>query len=276
MADTLQWFRLWVSALTDPDLDNLSVADFGRWCKLGAYIKQQGDAGEVVLHPPSRSLCGMFQVPDFDALIGAIRALPNVITERKTDTRGEEGKINTSGVTVGGVTFSVRLRNWSKYQEDTAWVRMRRKREKDTNLVTLKRRGEEKRREERRREENKPQLPCRAQRDVAAVFSFWQWWMERPRAKLTPDRRQKINTRLREGYGFDTIARACIGLSKSPFHRGGNDNGKVYDDITLICRNGSKLEGFADLASEQDAREEIDNWRREAGQDVAVPPSGKA
>jgi hypothetical protein len=119
-------------------------------------------------------------------------------------------------------------------------------------------------------------LPCRAQRDVAAVFSFWQWWMERPRAKLTPDRRQKINTRLREGYGFDTIARACIGLSKSPFHRGGNDNGKVYDDITLICRNGSKLEGFADLASEQDAREEIDNWRREAGQDVAVPPSGKA
>src|SRR3989304_6152508 len=35
MADQGLWFKLWCSAATDPDLQNLSNADFARWAKFG-------------------------------------------------------------------------------------------------------------------------------------------------------------------------------------------------------------------------------------------------
>jgi hypothetical protein len=139
MADQGLWFKLWCSADDDPDLDNLDIADFGRWCKLGLQVKAHGTDGTLVLRAPARSLCAKFQVPDFDALVDAILRFPHV------QVRRDAGPV--SGETVATVTF----RNWAKYQGDFSTGRVRRFRQMKRS------RGEEKRGEETRtrREEKK-------------------------------------------------------------------------------------------------------------------------
>lgn len=122
MSDQGRWFKLWCSVLDDNHLDALDIADFGRWTKLGAYMKEHGTAGTVTIQSPARTLCAMFQAPDFDALLECIKRLPNV---------------TVTGVTIATVTF----RNWQKYQGDNSADRVRRFRER----VTPKKRREEKR-----------------------------------------------------------------------------------------------------------------------------------
>jgi hypothetical protein len=82
--------------------------------------------------------------------------------------------------------------------------------------------------------------------DVLAVWKHWQQTFGRTRAKLTLDRRRKIESRLREGYSVERIKRAIDGCHGSDFHtgRGEYHGGTQYVDITLICRTGSKLEEF--------------------------------
>ncbi len=132
MADQGIWWKLWVSALDDPDLDNLPIADFGRYCKLGACIKRHGRAGSLAIAPPARTLCAMFQVPDYGHLLVTIKTLPHVTIS------------TVSPETIATVTFD----NWSKYQGDLSTPRVRRLRE-------MKRH----RREERRREEKRREIP---------------------------------------------------------------------------------------------------------------------
>lgn len=80
--------------------------------------------------------------------------------------------------------------------------------------------------------------------DVSRIFSYWQSTLDHPTAKLTTERRRKVEARLKEGYSVEQIIQAIDGCAASPFHRGQNDTGQVWDDLELICRNGSKLEGF--------------------------------
>lgn len=85
--------------------------------------------------------------------------------------------------------------------------------------------------------------------DVSAVFSYWQTRLNHPTAKLTAERKRKVQARLREGYSVEQIKQAIDGCASSPFHLGQNDNGQVYDDLELICRNGSKIEQFIQYAA---------------------------
>ena len=117
MADLGVWFKLWCAALDDPDLDNLEIADFGRWAKLGAFVKQHGERGALLLKAPSRGLCVKFQVPDFDALVGAFQRLPGVVVRRDATA--------VSDVTHTTVSF----RNWAKYQVNASTPRVRKFRE---------------------------------------------------------------------------------------------------------------------------------------------------
>lgn len=80
--------------------------------------------------------------------------------------------------------------------------------------------------------------------EVSWIFSYWQSALNHPTAKLTAERKRKIEARLKEGYSVEQIIQAIDGCAASPFHRGQNDTGQVWDDLELICRNGSKLESF--------------------------------
>lgn len=78
------------------------------------------------------------------------------------------------------------------------------------------------------------------------LFEFWRRAVGKPTAKLTPERRAKLRARLKDGYKPEDIRRAITNVANSPFHRGDNNNGQEYVDLTLICRNGSQLERYRD------------------------------
>jgi hypothetical protein len=79
---------------------------------------------------------------------------------------------------------------------------------------------------------------------VPIIFAHWQAVMDKPNSKLTPDRRARINARIREGYSAEDIMAAIDGCRASSWHMGENPRGTQYNDFDLICRNGSKLEQF--------------------------------
>lgn len=82
---------------------------------------------------------------------------------------------------------------------------------------------------------------------VREVFAYWQSRLNHQQSKLTDGRQTKIKARLGEGYSVSQIKQAIDGCACSAFHQGENDQRTVYDDITLICRNGEKLENFIRL-----------------------------
>jgi len=91
-------------------------------------------------------------------------------------------------------------------------------------------------------------------KQISEIFAYWQTTLGHPRARLTADRKAAVRRRLAEGYSIDEIKRAIDGCKASPFHQGENDAGAVYDDLTLICRSGSKLEQFIGYASRRPVR----------------------
>lgn len=75
---------------------------------------------------------------------------------------------------------------------------------------------------------------------VRELFSLWQERCSHENAKFTDGRRRKITARLRDGYTPDDIRVAIEGAANAPFVK----DGKRFDDIELVCRNGEKLELF--------------------------------
>lgn len=81
---------------------------------------------------------------------------------------------------------------------------------------------------------------------VNEVFGYWLTVMGKnaKTTKKTPERVNKIKGRLKQGYSVEDIKGAIDGCARSPFHMGENPDGKKYNDIELICRNGKHLEEF--------------------------------
>lgn len=91
-----------------------------------------------------------------------------------------------------------------------------------------------------------PIVPLAEQID--RIFSHWKTVMKKPKAKLTTERSKKISARLEDGYSEETIIRAIDGCAASDFHMGRKPGSpQQYNDFDLICRNGAKLEWFADM-----------------------------
>ena len=68
--------------------------------------------------------------------------------------------------------------------------------------------------------------------------------MNRERSKIDKKRTAKIISALEHGFTVDELKRAVDGAKSSPFHRGQNDRGVIYDSIDLIFRNPEKIETF--------------------------------
>ena len=96
--------------------------------------------------------------------------------------------------------------------------------------------------------EERPVDPHRAA--VVEVFRYWREATNHTAAKASPERIQKIRSRLADGYSVRDMKLAIDGCVSSPHHRGENDTGTKYDDITLILRTGSKLEAFREMAGD--------------------------
>lgn len=81
---------------------------------------------------------------------------------------------------------------------------------------------------------------------VKELFDFWKQRCGHPQAKMTRERTAKIEARLKDGYTPKQIATAIAGAQRGAYV---SDTGKRFDDIELICRNGTKLESFIDRAT---------------------------
>lgn len=81
------------------------------------------------------------------------------------------------------------------------------------------------------------------------VFSYWQSVMQHPKGKLDAKRRATINARFTDGYTAADLMQAIDGCRNSEWHMGKNQDGKVYDALDLICRDGSKVDNFMALAT---------------------------
>lgn len=104
------------------------------------------------------------------------------------------------------------------------------------------------------------QLEASASRDAQrarAVFDHWVRATGRnaKRTKFTPQRRDKVRARLREGYTLEEICQAIDSCARDPFNQGDNDRGRRFDDLELICRNATKLEQFRDRELVQEVQE---------------------
>ena len=83
--------------------------------------------------------------------------------------------------------------------------------------------------------------------EVQVIFDYWVMVMKKNAScKLTPERKKFIDARLKQGYELDYILKAIDGCSKSSYHMGQNDKGTKYNCLSLICRDGDKLEQFAE------------------------------
>lgn len=81
--------------------------------------------------------------------------------------------------------------------------------------------------------------------DAAVVFDYWKTKLgKNGNSKFTPERRKRVIDRLKDGYSVDDIKLGIDGCASSPHHMGENETHTIYDDLELICRNGTKLEGF--------------------------------
>lgn len=109
--------------------------------------------------------------------------------------------------------------------------------------------------------------------EITEIFTHWQQIMGHPQAKLIDARKRAIAGRLREGYTVDQIKQAIEGCKASPFHQGENDTGAVYDDLTLICRNGAKLEFFINLLWRRPRRPSLDRFAQNDPEPTAPLPA---
>ena len=66
---------------------------------------------------------------------------------------------------------------------------------------------------------------------------------------LNAKRDKAVKARLKEGYTVDQIKLAILGCSMTPHNMGQNDNNKKYNDLELICRDGTNVERFAGNAN---------------------------
>lgn len=77
--------------------------------------------------------------------------------------------------------------------------------------------------------------------DVREAFRYWQSKCDHPNAKLSPERRRKLEARFKDGF---TLADICKGIDGAAQGAYVNEAGVRFDDIELICRTTAKLESF--------------------------------
>lgn len=79
---------------------------------------------------------------------------------------------------------------------------------------------------------------------VTTVFTYWQTTMGKPRAQLDAKRKRAIAGRLKDGYTVEQLCKAIDGCKADAFSMGHNDRQTPYNDVELICRDGSKVDRF--------------------------------
>ena len=117
MADNGRWFKVWTLDLDDPDFQEMTLEDIGRWVLLGALTKVSGDRGTLVINGTARRLCEVSGVRWITCRTSSMRCLTchlghvkhpaNVLTVRAPLHGGIGGSIKRIDGRGPGQTFTV-------------------------------------------------------------------------------------------------------------------------------------------------------------------------
>ena len=99
---------------------------------------------------------------------------------------------------------------------------------------------------------------------LLSIFNYWLQIMGKTNhTKFTPQRKAKIKARLKSGYTQHDIETAIYNCANNPFNMGQNEEGKVFDDLTLICRDDTKLEYYMTLKTINKGQIKISQHQRD-------------
>lgn len=96
------------------------------------------------------------------------------------------------------------------------------------------------------------------------VFDFWREHLEHPNAIFKGKRERAVLSRLKDGYTLAQVKLAVKGCRLTPHNMGENDRHQRFDDLELICRDGTHLERFISTAEAKGLR---------AGNLLPMPPA---
>lgn len=169
----------------------------------------------------------------------AYRTFQEVAAVRPILERGQELGL-LDDLEVNGRNARYRLVSWDRWNRQRAMARDRQQRHRNAKALQPSRKSVANV-TPREREREKETTYVELGNEVRAVFDYWRQRCGHERAKLTGDRRRKIEARLRDGYTVDDLKAAVDGAAVGAFV---NEQGRRFDDIELICRGGSKVEAF--------------------------------
>ncbi len=205
---------------------------FKVWC----YLLLKANPRTGIVEDSDPSIAGQCAVP----LAEAIAAL-DWLASPDPHSRSKE----LDGRRIVRTPEGIQLVNYLKRRDkDFSTPRVRRHRERIETARNGETGGNTVRNDEHGNEHNGSTDTPLPPKGVADVFAHWQAVMGHATAKLTPGRRKCIDARLRDGYTPDQLKQAVDGCKSSAYHQGSNDRQAVYDDLTLICRSGEKVEQF--------------------------------
>jgi len=103
--------------------------------------------------------------------------------------------------------------------------------------------------------QSKEKVSAKANNELLEIFNYWKDVMKKRNSAILNAKRSKaVKARLKEGYSVEQIKQAIEGCAMTPHNMGQNQNGKKYDDLELICRDGVQVERFANNATQQQPR----------------------
>jgi hypothetical protein len=202
-----------------------------------AALRELRKLGELATDRPDKGR-GHFYDYDISAFLGKVKKASDIGEE--STPLPENGETSTPFVAGKGEDIS------TKGEESTPIESGKGEDFSGTAVASYK--AETDQEEDLKDTKSHPEAGASAVSPVLKIFDHWREVMKHPQAKLTPERGRAIRGRLKDGYTVAEICAAVDGCRASPFHMGENESRKVHDDLTLICRNGSKLESFMALA----------------------------
>jgi hypothetical protein len=236
--------------------EELTMADVsGRWFRLNTTWSQSEWLAE--LPPASRlawvELLSYVKAHGFD---GKVRSVSPVVFGRMVGIEPADIKRLLAAADADGALIidgdDWTLTGWQAHQGDpTAKHRMRRYREKqnteDVTPVTRNDRSVTPTETETETElledanaslsgSDKPNAD-----GVREVFEHWRETSGHTTAKLTKDRKAKIQTRLGT-FSPPELKKAITNACNDPFYRGDNDRGKRYDWIETLLKNDAAVD----------------------------------
>ena len=157
------------------------------------------------------------------------------------------------------------IRNWSRYQIDpgvadrVAAHRERKKAESVTDVTVTQEcngcnddsTGRDSTGQDKEEESPNGDLSTSGPKvdDVRHIFDHWCSAMgKRKSAKMTSDRRTKIQARLRDGYSVADLEQAITNAAADSWTMGDNDRHKAFNDITTLFKGGASVDRYLDMA----------------------------